>query len=167
MKSTFTEDAGRARERLECIRFLNRTKVDVGLTSGASERSRWLMALHEHGAPGAHIPARPVILPALSTDGARETIGRELKEAVSAANAGDRQAMQAALEKAGEAGADAIRAYIDAGVPPPNAPLTVEGGWIRNFSSGKPVHAEGKGFSKPLYNTGELYSDFDYEITER
>ena len=167
MKLTFTEDAGQTWKRLECIRFLNRMKVDVGLTSSASERSRWLMALHEHGAPGAHIPARPVILPALSAGEARETIGRELREAASAANAGDRQAMQAALEKAGEAGADAIRAYIDAGVPPPNAPLTVEGGWIRNFTSKKPVHVEGKGFSKPLYDTGELYDDFDYEITER
>ena len=167
MKITFTEDAGQARKRLECIRFLNRTKVDVGLTSSASERSRWLMALHEHGAPGAHIPARPVIIPALSAEKAREAVGRELREAASAANAGDRQAMQAALERAGEAGTDAIRAYIDAGVPPPNAPLTVEGGWIRNFSSKKPVHVEGKGFSKPLYDTGELYGDFDYEITER
>ena len=125
------------------------------------------MALHEHGAPGAHIPARPVIIPALSAEKAREAVGRELREAASAANAGDRQAMQAALERAGEAGTDAIRAYIDAGVPPPNAPLTVEGGWIRNFSSKKPVHVEGKGFSKPLYDTGELYDDFDYEITER
>ena len=119
------------------------------------------MALHEHGAPGAHIPARPVILPALSADKAREAVGRELREAASAANAGERQAMQAALEKAGEDGADAIRAYIDAGVPPPNAPLTVEGGWIRNFTSKKPVHVEGKGFNKPLYDTGELYGDFD------
>ena len=84
-----------------------------------------------------------------------------------AAYAGDKDAAQAALERAGEAGAEAIRAYIDAGVPPPNAPLTVEGGWIRNFSSKKPVHVEGKGFNKPLYNTGELYDDFDYEITER
>ena len=167
MKITFTEDAGRARKRLECIRFLNRTKVDVGLTSSASERSRWLMALHEHGAPGAHIPARPVISPALGTDEAREAISRELVNAAAAANEGDRSATRAALEKAGEAGADAIRAYIDAGVPPPNAPLTVEGGWIRNFSSQKPVHVEGKGFSKPLYDTGELYDDFDYEITER
>ena len=117
MKITFTEDADRARERLECIRFLNRTKVDVGLTSSASERSRWLMALHEHGAPGAHIPARPVIIPALSAEKAREAVGRELREAASAADRGDRQAVQAALEKAGD--------------------------------------------------TGELYDDFDYEITER
>ena len=54
--------------------------------------------------------------------------------------------------------------YIDAGVPPPNAPLTVHGGWIRNFSSGRPVHVEGKGFNKPLYDTGELYHAFSFEV---
>lgn len=167
MKLTFSEDTDLERKRRECLEYLKRSQVDVGLTSGASERSRFLMALHEHGAPGAHIPARPVISPALGTDEAREAISRELVNAAAAAHEGDRNAVQAALEKAGEAGADAIRAYIDAGVPPPNAPLTVEGGWIRNFSSKKPVHVEGKGFSKPLYDTGELYLDFDYEITER
>ena len=167
MKFSVKEDALREQKRLECLHYLNRTKVDVGLTSGASERSRFLMALHEHGAPGAHIPARPVIAPALGTEKAREAISRELVNAAAAAHAGDKDAMQAALEKAGEAGTDAIRSYIDAGVPPPNAPLTVEGGWIRNFTSKKPVHVEGKGFNKPLYNTGELYNDFDFEITER
>ena len=167
MKLTFTEDTNLEQKRRECLDYLNRTKVDVGLTSSASGRSRFLMTLHEHGAPGAHIPARPVIAPALGTEEAREAVSRELLNAVSAANRGSREETEAALEKAGEAGADAIRAYIDAGVPPPNAPLTVSGGWIRNFSSKKPVHVAGKGFNKPLYDTGELYNDFDYEITER
>ena len=167
MKLTFTEDTNLEQKRRECLDYLNRTKVDVGLTSSASGRSRFLMALHEHGAPGAHIPARPVIAPALGAAEAREAVSRELLNAVSAANRGSREETEAALEKAGEAGADAIRAYIDAGVPPPDAPLTVSGGWIRNFSSKKPVHVAGKGFNKPLYDTGELYNDFDYEITER
>ena len=87
--------------------------------------------------------------------------------AASAAMEGNIDAVRSALESAGQAGADAIRGYIDAGVPPPNAPLTISGGWIRNFSSGKPVHVEGKGFDKPLYDTGELYNDFDYEIMDR
>jgi hypothetical protein len=59
---------------------------------------------------------------------------------------------------------EGIRGYIDKGISPGNAPLTVQGGWIRNFVSGRPVHVEGKGFDKPLYDTGELYSSFDYEI---
>ena len=125
------------------------------------------MAIHEHGAPGAHIPPRPVIEPALAEENARESMAEGMVDAVSAAMEGDMDATRAGLESAGQAGADAIRAYIDAGVPPPNAPLTVSGGWIRNFSSGKPVHVEGKGFDKPLYDTGALYNDFDYEIKDR
>ena len=124
MKLTFTEDTNLEQKRRECLDYLNRTKVDVGLTSSASGRRRFLMALHEHGAPGAHFPARPVISPALDREEAREAISRELVNAAAAAHEGDRNAMQTALEKAGQAGADAIRAYIDAGVPPPNAPLS-------------------------------------------
>ena len=102
MKLTFTEDTNLEQKRRECLDYLNRTKVDVGLTSSASGRSRFLMALHEHGAPGAHIPARPVIAPALGTEEAREAVSRELLNAVSAANRGSREETEAALEKAGE-----------------------------------------------------------------
>ena len=167
MKLTFTEDTNLEQKRRECLDYLNRTKVDVGLTSSASGRSRFLMALHEHGAPGAHIPARPVIAPALGTEEAREAVSRELLNAVSAANRGSREETEAALEKAGEAGADAIRAYIDAGVPPPNAPVTLTGGWIRNPVSGKPVKVKGKSGTTPLVDTGQLYNDFDWEIAEK
>ena len=76
MKLTFTEDTNLEQKRRECLDYLNRTKVDVGLTSSASGRSRFLMALHEHGAPGAHIPARPVIAPALGAAEAREAVSR-------------------------------------------------------------------------------------------
>ena len=164
---SFSEDLDMERKRKECLEYLSRSQVDVGLTSSASGRSRFLMAIHEHGAPGAHIPPRPVISPALADDTARESIAEGMMEAISAAMDGDLDATRAGLESAGQAGADAIRSYIDAGIPPPNAPLTISGGWIRNFSSGKPVHVEGKGFDKPLYDTGALYNDFDYEIKDR
>ena len=167
MRITFSEDTDLERKRLECLQYLSRSRVDVGLTSTASGRSRFLMALHEHGAPGAHIPARPVIEPALADDTVRAEMVEGFLSAAAAAMEGEMDAVRSALESAGQAGADAIRGYIDAGVPPPNAPLTISGGWIRNFSSGKPVHISGKGFDKPLYDTGELYNDFDYEITDR
>ena len=105
--------------------------------------------------------------PARSKAVYRDAMAEEMLSAVSAAMDGDMDAVRSSMEAAGQAGADAIRGYIDAGVPPPNAPLTISGGWIRNFSSGKPVCVAGKGFDKPLYNTGELYNDFDYEIKDR
>ena len=54
------------------------------------------------------------------------------------------------LEAAGQAGADGIRAYIDAHIPPPNSPATVSGGWIYNRAAKKAVYVKGKGFNKGL-----------------
>ena len=70
------------------------------------------------------------------------------------------------LEAAGQAGADGIRAYIDSHIPPPNSPATVNGGWIWNRAAKKAVYVKGKGFNKPLFDTGNLYNAFGYEIEE-
>ena len=144
---------------------LKHLHVDIGLPSSASPRNRWLLALHERGAPGAHIPPRPVVAPALSQPGTQSAIQSGLVAACEAAAEGDAAGVQSGFERAGVAGVEGIRSYIDAGVPPANAPLTIHGGWIRNFSSGRPVHVEGKGFNKPLYDTGELYHAFSFEVT--
>ena len=84
--------------------------------------------------------------------------------ALDAAMDGNETAMTAALEPAGKAGVEAIHNYIDAGVPPPNSPVTVSGGWIYNRVAKKGVPVGGKGFNKPLCDTGTLYSDFDYDV---
>lgn len=143
---------------------LKSTHVEVGLPASASTRSRWLLALHEHGAPGAHIPPRPVVAPALAKAETQLSILQGLLAACEAAATGNSAGVQEGFEAAGKAGVDGIHSYIDAGISPGNAPLTIQGGWIRNFTSGKPVHVEGKDFDKPLYSTGELYRSFDYEV---
>lgn len=38
----------------------------------------------------------------------------------------------------------------------PNAPITINGGWMRNKVSGKPVYIKGKHSNRPLIDTGEL-----------
>ena len=167
MKFSFSDDESLWEKRLAALKTLASSRVDVGLTSSASARSRMLLVIHEHGAPAMRVPARPVIQPALSTEKARSAMTAAMMEAVSAALAGDESGVTASLESAGEAGVQAIRDYIDAGVPPPNAPVTVSGGWIYNRVARKGVHVEGKGFDKPLYDTGQLYNDFDYEINRR
>jgi hypothetical protein len=90
-----------------------------------------------------------------------------LMRAAEAALDGDEDGIAAGFEAAGKAGADGIRAYIDAGVAPPNSPVTVSGGWIWNRVAKKGVQVAGKGFNKPLYRTGELYNAFDYEVKRR
>ena len=167
MTFTFTEDSGLWSRRLAALRKLAASQVDVGLTSSASARSRFLLAIHEHGAPVMRIPARPVIQPALASGEARAAMTEAMTEALAAAMDGNPEGVTAALEKSGEAGVDAIHAYIDAGVPPPNSPVTVSGGWIYNRVAKKGVPVSGKGFNKPLYDTGALYNDFDYEIRSR
>ena len=164
MKLKFREDRAKEEGMLQALERLKQKRVEVGLTESAPARSRWLLALHERGAPGAHIPPRPVVSPALARAETREAIAGGLMAACEGAAVGDPAHVDAGLAQAGQAGVEGIRGYIDEGISPGNAPLTVQGGWIRNFVSGRPVHVEGKGFDKPLYDTGELYESFDYEI---
>lgn len=111
-----------------------------------------------------NIPARPVVAPALEQPAVREAMAEAGARAVLAAIDGDLPGVKAALEQAGQSGADGIRAYIDAGITPGNSPVTVSGGWIWNQAAKKGVFVPGKGFDKPLYDTGELYNAFGYEL---
>ena len=152
-------------DRLQCLQYLATHTVEVGLTNTASERSRTLLAIHEHGAPAMHIPARPVVKPALSQESTRAEMSGAMLSACAAANKGDLSAVTSAMEDAGKAGVDGIHAYIDKGIPPPNSPITLKGGWMRNPVSKKPVKVKGKSGTTPLVDTGQLYNDFDWEIT--
>ena len=202
IKLSLNEDAKKLEDRLQCLRYLATHTVEVGLTSSASGRSRTLLAIHEHGSPAMHIPARPVVKPALAQASVRAEMGQAMMKACAAALDGDPDGVTAALEESGRAGVDGIHACIDAGNPsassmvvaphrganslsldltsdedsrhwrssevrPPNAPVTLTGGWIRNPVSGKPVKVKGKSGTTPLVDTGQLYNDFDFEIREK
>lgn len=167
MNLTFHDDEFLWSARFAALKALASSRVDVGLTSSASARSRMLLAIHEHGAPIMRIPPRPAIEPALSSPEAREEMTAAMRDALVAAMAGDPGGVTAALNRTGESGVAAVRRYIDAGVPPPNAPVTVSGGWIYNRIAKKGVRVKGKGFDKPLRDTGQLYNDFGYEIRSR
>ena len=160
-----SEATEKLQDRLQCLRYLATHTVEVGLTSTASERSRALLAIHEHGAPAMHIPARPVVKPALAQASTQAEMADDMRRACEAANDGDLPGVTSAMEDAGKAGVDGIHAYIDQGIPPPNAPITLEGGWMRNPVSGKPTHIKGKSGTTPLVDTGQLSNDCDWEIT--
>ena len=167
MNLSFHDSADLSSARFAALKTLAESRVDVGLTSSASGRSRFLMAIHEHGAPIMRIPARPVIQPAMASEEARTEMADAMLSALEAAMAGNESAVISSLEAAGDAGVSAIHRYIDAGVPPPNSPATVSGGWIYNRVARTGVPVGGKGFDKPLYDTGALYNDFDYEVKHR
>ena len=167
LKITVTENTDQIKKRAKCLEYLKKHRVDVGLTSKASARSKFLLAIHTRGSPVMRIPPRPVVRPALAKEELRTEMAECLMEACEAANNGDLSGTQAGLENAGQRGAEGIREYIDAGIDPPNSPVTLSGGWIYNRVAKKGVLVKGKAGDKPLLDTGALYEDFDYEVTER
>ena len=167
LKLRVAESIDRLEKRLEALKYLAGHEVNVGLTEGASERNRFILAVQEHGSPVMRIPPRPVIRPGLAREETRAEMTEAMMEAVEAAQEGDVDGVRAGMERCGQAGADGIRAYIDAGIKPGNSPVTVNGGWIYNRVAKTGVPVGGKGFDKPLYETGELYGAFDYEVKEK
>ena len=162
-----TEATEKLRNRLQCLQYLATHTVEVGLTSSASARSRTLLAIHEHGAPAMHIPARPVMKPALAQESTRAAMSDAMLSACAAANKGDLSAVTSALEDAGKAGMDGIHAYIDKGIPPPNSPITLSGGWMRNPVSGYSLKGKGKCGTTAMVETGQLQTDVDWALKGR
>ena len=167
LKLVMKEDTDRLENRRDCLEYLRHHAVDVGLTSSASARSRFLLGIHTRGSPIMRIPPRPVVAPALGRESLRAEMGEKLLSSCEAALEGDLPGTKKGLEEAGQRGADGIREYIDGQIPPPNSPVTLSGGWIYNRVAKKGVYVEGKNGSTPMKDTGALYNDFDYEVVER
>lgn len=49
----------------------------------------------------------------------------------------------------------------------PNAPITINGGWISNKVSGVPVYIEGKGTTKPLIDSGALMRSISSDVKKK
>ena len=163
----FTEDTEKIMNREKCLEYLRKHRVDVGLTSSASGRSRFLLDIHTRGSPVMRIPPRPVVEPALAQESLKSEMAEKMLASCGAAMDGDMSGTRQGLEDAGQRGADGIREYIDAGIPPPNAPVTLSGGWIYNRVAKKGVPVSGKSGSTPLKDTEQLYNDFDYEVVSK
>lgn len=59
------------------------------------------------------------------------------------------------------------RAMKDSNEYVPNAPFTINGGWMANPKNGKPFYSEGKGSERPLLDTGTLINSVDFEIKDK
>lgn len=103
----------------------------------------------------------------MTQESLRGEMGERMLSSCEAAFAGDLSGTRAGLEDAGQRGADGIREYIDAGISPPNRPVTLFGGWIYDRTEKKFILVSGKSGSTPMKDTGALYEDFDYEISAR
>ena len=162
MRVFIHDDAALFASRVRALIELKGITLKVGLPESAGGRLRFILAVQEHGSPIMHIPSRPVIRPALAQAETRAAMATAMKDAI--ASAWEGKDPHADLEAAGQAGADGIRAYIDSHIPPPNSPATVNGGWIYNRAANKAVFVKGKGFDKPLFDTGALYNAFGFSV---
>lgn len=152
-------------ETKKCYQWLKHHKVEIGLTSDASERSKMLLAIHENGSPVMNIPKRPFLKMALVH--AEGDINKFLQLACEAATDGDFTGTKMGFEAAGQAGVNKIKEAIDARIPPPNAPITLHGGWMRNKKTGKPFYVKGKSGDIPLVDTGAFRDSFGYKVVYR
>jgi hypothetical protein len=89
MNLSFSEDLSLWERRFAALKTLAESQVDVGLTSTASGRSLFLMAIHEHGAPVMRIPPRPIVGPALGKESVRGRMTEAVLSALEAAMEGD------------------------------------------------------------------------------
>lgn len=95
-----------------------------------------LLFIHEHGSPIKHIPARPVLLPAVSADGNRQAIAHELAGSVQASLVGDKEGAKKGMLRTALAGQNAVRKWFTdpRNAWAPNAPST-----IRRKKSDRPL----------------------------
>jgi hypothetical protein len=122
----------------------------IGKSIGSSVNNAQLMYIHSKGSPVNHIPARPVIEPAIQASPAKEAISFQLSKAVQASLEGNPQQVLSRLAKAGMAGASASKAWFTDSRNnwPPNAASTIKA----------------KGSDRPLIDTGALRGAITYVV---
>lgn len=102
-----------------------------------------LLYIHSKGSPARHIPARPVLEPAVQADGNRQPIAREIARSVKARlDGGAKESPVVGMKRAALAGQNAARKWFTDSRNnwKPNAPATIKA----------------KGSSRPLIDTGAM-----------
>ena len=101
-----------------------------------------LLFLFEHGSPGRGQPPRRVLGPAVSADGNKQPIARELASSVKASMDGDRDKAVLGMKRAALAGQNAARKWFTDG----------RNGWAPNAES----TIKAKGSDRPGIDTGAM-----------
>ena len=85
LKLTFTEDAEKIVNREKCLNWFRKYKVNVGLKSSASGRSKFLLRIHTYDSPDIWIPPRSVVVLAPVQEILRAEMGEKLVASCKAA----------------------------------------------------------------------------------
>ena len=164
LNNAFSEQREKMKKVNQCVAWMKSHKLNIGLTSKAPARSKWLFSIHENGSPIKGIPARPALRPALMSATFTKLYKDYMRTAYDCAMDGNLEGVKAAYNTLGMLGVYAIQNRIDSHIPPPNSPITLHGGWMRDKVSGKPIHVKGKSGDTPLVDTGQYRNSFAYEI---
>ena len=126
MKTGVTE-SGSGFDFKAAFAFLREAKAVVGITAETAGRdgpvnNAQLLFIHSNGSPMKHIPARPMIEPALADAGVQQQIAEHMEAAIGAALEGDYGTAMNELDAAGQAGENAARANV----------TTIDTGALRN-----------------------------------
>lgn len=155
-----TNEGGDAMAKIKAaLARIRRAEVYVGVPESDAQRTEsgemtnaGLMYLHTHGSPLQHIPARPVIEPALEAPDNRAPITNQLGDAARAAL---RQSTREATEHLTQAGMLArnacVRWFTDS-----------RNGWAPD----SPETVKRKGSDRPLIDTAQLRRSIDFLVDE-
>lgn len=117
----------------------------------------------EYGTGGKYaIPARPFMRPVLH---AGQTVLKERLRVLYSTALSNNTNTITALSTFGEFVLEKIQSQIDATISPPNAPITLQGGWLRT-SKGVPFFVKPKRGSHPLVDTGFMRDSISYQTEE-
>jgi hypothetical protein len=125
---------GSAKAFAEGLKNISKLEVLVGIPAEKASRkgdkinNAELMYVLTHGSPLRHIPATPIIEPAIELKKNRDPISAELSEAAKSMLDGKRDATITHLKRAGLTGQNAVRAYFTdpANGWPANAESTIQ-----------------------------------------
>lgn len=119
--------------------------------------ARW----NEFGTP--YIPSRPFFRPVVH--GQKTELVQMLRHLYQDALRNNKNTLDV-LNLFGEEVEGRIKVSIRNVETPPNAPITIYGGWLRRKGH-KPIYIEGKGEGKkPLYDTGVMLDSVSHEVEE-
>jgi hypothetical protein len=145
---------------------LKKLQVRVGFQQGSeSEDGADLVDIAAWNEMGTdYIPPRPFLRQSVDNNGAE--IAATCRRLIAGIVKGNLTARKA-LEEIGVMQKRIIQRTIKEGGFTPNAPITIEGGWLRR-KGGKAVFIKGKGSpATPLIDTGRMRQSVNFVITEK
>jgi hypothetical protein len=151
---------------LKQIAELAKLEVRVGFQAGAAASDDGvdmvdIAAWNELGT--AHSPPRPFLRQSVDNNEAQivAMCKAQVRAIVKGATA------QVALQTIGAMQKGHIQKEIKDGGFIENAPITIEGGWMKNKKSGKPFYVEGKKSAQPLIDSGRMRQSVNFVIQEK